>query len=595
MSEAIVVLDNEYRVITINPSAREFFSADRSPIGKDARDVFDLWPELAPHATGKSMESGEIIVRGDPLRAFMFTVSPVDDQYGSVAGRLIVLKDITQRKLAEEALRESEANLSMAQRIAHVGSWEWDLLQDRQVWSEETYRILGHQPGTDTGNVSQIISMIHPDDWEDIERKVRDCIEHDTLYENEYSITTEDGTVRYIRVLGEIVLDERRTPIRFRGAIQDITEQKKMERRLVQSEKLASLGEILSGAAHELNNPLTSVIGYAQLLALKDIPQEVKDKLGIIQAESTRCAKIISNLLAFAKEHRPKKEYLNVNDVIMESYELKKYELQVDNVVVKMNLSSELPETYADPNQLKQVFINLISNAHDAVKPNGRGTLTITSVLINDRIVLEFTDNGIGIQEAYKNKIFDPFFTTKEVGEGVGLGLSTAYGTINAHEGTIDVESGPGRVTKFTIEMPVIRETIGAPVSEKRAAKRPAGDVTILVVDDEKSLLEMMCEALQNEGYTVKSADNGKDAMELIRKRRFDAVISDIRMPGIDGAELYRFIFQHDPDLASKILFVTGDVLGRETDNFIRAIGNRCIEKPFAIGDLVTTVRKIVG
>ncbi len=381
----------------------------------------------------------------------------------------------------------------------------------------------------------------------------------------------------------------------IQGIIRDVSDAKRMGERILQMEKLSSLGGILSGVAHELNNPLTAIIGNAQLLTRKEIPSEYKEKLETIQKESIRCTKIVSGLLAFAREHKPERKILNINDIIMESCKLREYELRVDNVAIKLDLAADLPETAVDPFQFQQVFINLINNAHDALINKKGGTVTIGSRYMDGEVRIEFTDNGDGIPEENRKKIFDPFFTTKEVGKGTGLGLSIIYGIVAEHGGMIEVESKAGEYTKFIIELPVVRHVEPIVTHERKVLNKPAGNMTILIVDDEDTLREMITETLTGEGYFVESTNNGLKAVEILKKGKFDAVISDIKMPTMGGKELYAYLVNQNPDLAKRIIFITGDVLGQETQQFLNITGNRYIEKPFEIQDILVVLSEVLS
>jgi CheY-like chemotaxis protein/anti-sigma regulatory factor (Ser/Thr protein kinase) len=247
-----------------------------------------------------------------------------------------------------------------------------------------------------------------------------------------------------------------------------------------------------------------------------------------------------------------------------------------------------------DPNQIQQVFINLITNAYHALLEKGGGSLSIRSYHLEDKVFIEFADDGPGISPENLKRIFDPFFTTKEPGKGTGLGLSIVYGIIHEHGGSIQVASQPGHGAVFTVVLPIIWE--GTSREEPMAAitEKPRGRKVVLVVDDEESFRKMVVEALAEEGYAVDSAESGEQALELLRSHAYDAVVMDMRMPGLTGEELYRSIQGKDPKLASRIIISTGDVLGNETQNFLRITGARSIEKPFEINELLSVVWETV-
>jgi len=233
-------------------------------------------------------------------------------------------------------------------------------------------------------------------------------------------------------------------------------EQRRTEEQLIIADRLASIGELASGIAHELNNPLTSVIGFSQLLLGKDIPDEVKEDVKIIYSEARRAADVMKNLLIFARKHSPAKQLININDVIEKVLVLRAYEHKVENIQVVSRLANYLPLTMADCFQLQQVFLNIVINAeHFMRRESQRGTLTITTRRIGDIIRASFADDGPGIARENLGRLFDPFFTTKEVGEGTGLGLSICHGIITEHRGRVYAESEPGKGATFIVELPV--------------------------------------------------------------------------------------------------------------------------------------------
>jgi len=238
--------------------------------------------------------------------------------------------------------------------------------------------------------------------------------------------------------------------------IRDITERKRMEEQLIITDRLASVGELASGIAHELNNPLTGVIGFAQLLLDKDASDDVKEDVKIIYSEAQRAAQVVKNLLTFARKHAPVKQLVNINSIIQKVLELRAYEQKVSNIQVNTHFASDLSEITADYFQLQQVFLNITINAeHFMIEAHNGGTLTITTERTDDIIRASFTDDGPGIAEENLGHLFDPFFTTKEVGKGTGLGLSICHGIISEHGGRIYAESELGKGATFVVELPI--------------------------------------------------------------------------------------------------------------------------------------------
>jgi PAS domain S-box-containing protein len=342
------------------------------------------------------------------------------------------------------------------------------------------------------------------------------------------------------------------------AVVRDLREQKKaeaerraMQEQLMQAEKLSALGELISGIAHELNNPLTGVMGYSQLLLGSAAAPEAKKEIEKIHREAVRCQKIVQNLLTFARRRAPERKTIDLNALVDATLELRAYQLKVDGIEVVRELDENLPPTLGDFHQLQQVFLNIINNAHHALLEAGRpGRLVIRTSRGEGVVRVAVADNGPGISEEHLKKIFDPFFTTKEIGKGTGLGLSLSYGIVKEHEGRIEVASRPGAGATFTVELPIREEP--AQVQEAPAgaeAGLPAGSRSILVVDDEETILELLEAVLQGAGHRVETASNGRQALEKIRKVDYDIIITDVKMPDMGGQKLYESVSEIKPHL----------------------------------------------
>jgi len=260
----------------------------------------------------------------------------------------------------------------------------------------------------------------------------------------------------HLEITASPIFDEKGEVVGTVHITEDITERKKIEEQLIVTDRLASIGELSSGIAHELNNPLTSVIGFSELLLDRDVPDDVKEDLEVINREAKRTAGVVRNLLTFARKHDTEKQSVDVSNIIQKVLELRAYEQKVSNIAVNTRFAPDLPEITADGFQLQQVFINIIINAEHFMKEtHGRGTLTITTEQVGDVIRASFADDGPGIAEENLGHLFDPFFTTKEVGKGTGLGLSICHGIATEHGGRIYVESELGKGATFIVELPI--------------------------------------------------------------------------------------------------------------------------------------------
>ncbi|MGH9866915.1 MAG: ATP-binding protein [Candidatus Polarisedimenticolia bacterium] len=368
---------------------------------------------------------------------------------------------------------------------------------------------------------------------------------------------------------------------------------------LVQAEKMTAVGLLVSGVAHELNNPLAGVVGYSQLLLKSDTEERVRRGLEKINREAERCKKIVQNLQTFARKHKPQTDHIGINGILESTLELRAYQLKVDNIVVETDFDADLPKTMGDFHQLQQVFLNIIINAHQAMSTTGKaGALTLRTRRQDDEIVVDFEDNGPGIPAENLGKIFDPFFTTKEVGQGTGLGLSICYGIIQEHHGRISARNGRSGGAVFTVALPILEseETHEAPLPEPEAADpgAPRDRRNILVVDDELAIIDILYQVLRMDGHRVDTALNGIVALRKIEKERYDVIISDLKMPGMGGRELYERVKAMDLDLARRMIFSTGDVVNTDTRDFLEKSGNSYLQKPFDTDAIRRIVRSVM-
>ncbi|HZE89121.1 MAG TPA: ATP-binding protein, partial [Verrucomicrobiae bacterium] len=385
--------------------------------------------------------------------------------------------------------------------------------------------------------------------------------------------------------------------------VRDLREQKKaesdrkaMQQQLMQAEKLSALGELISGIAHELNNPLTGVMGYSQMLLGSGVSTEAKGNLEKIHREAVRCQKIVQNLLTFARQRAPERKMLDVNALVEATLELREYQLKVDGVEIVRDLAAELPKTLGDFHQLQQVFVNIINNAHHAMQDTGRaGRLTLRTERVGESIRVSIADNGPGIAEEHMSKIFDPFFTTKEIGKGTGLGLSLSYGIIHEHEGRIHARSGRGGGAEFQVELPVRTEAPGVPEAAVQVIiPQAVGSRHILVVDDEETILDLLESVLETSGHRVERAQNGRQALEKVSLTDFDIIISDVKMPDMGGQKLYECIAERKPHLKKRVIFSTGDTVNPVTQELFQRTGNHYLAKPFRLEEVDAIIARVV-
>jgi nitrogen fixation negative regulator NifL len=527
------------------------------------------------------------------------TITPVRDEHGAVTHFVAVKRDVTEQRRAEENLQDLyrlfRSLLENALDIITVIDGDGTIRYE----SPSVERVLGYVPGELVGRSA--FDFVPEEDAQKIaERIERAKGTPGSIASLEFRFRHKDGSWRVLEGVGK---DMRDDPV-VAGIVvnsRDITERKRVEEELqeqrearYQNEKLADMGSLLAGVAHELNNPLAVVMGYSSLLhkALEDGPRARWTEK--ISKAADRCVRIVRNFLALARQHPPERKEVRLNQVVEEAVELLAYPLRVDDVEVTLHLSPNLPVLWADPHQLHQVVINLITNAHQAMHgaPSPRRlTLTTAEDPAGGRVTLEVTDTGPGIPTEIQGRIFEPFFTTKPQGQGTGLGLSLCAGIVEGHGGTVRVESEAGRGAVFTVEIPVVVPPAAEPERPAAEALSARPGSTILVVDDEPEVGRLLADLLAADGYEVDAASNGAVALEKLESRDYDLILSDLRMPGLDGPGLYQEIERRRPELLSRFVFLTGDTLSAESRKFLERLTVPSLDKPFDFDE----VRRVVA
>ena len=374
---------------------------------------------------------------------------------------------------------------------------------------------------------------------------------------------------------------------------------KTTQTQLMQSEKLSAVGQFVAGVAHELNNPLTSVIGFSELLQATSTDPKQKDQLSRIASSAIRCHKIVHSLLGFSRQHEPERKLVNLHEVADAVLEIVSYDMRVNNVVLVREYASTLPSLLGDSHQLQQVVLNIVSNARQALETFRRdGRVVVRTGSTDTHVWMRIIDNGPGISPENLKKIFDPFFTTKPQGKGTGLGLSLSYGIVQEHHGSIRAESQPGVGTEFILEFPIADQPkvplLFRPDSVPPLPPKPRS-LRMLVIDDEESILTLIQDILRSEGHHVEAVGSGQAALELILQHDYDVIVSDWKMPGLDGMNLYRELLDRKPEAARRMLFMTGDVIKDSFQNFLKQHARTCLPKPFALREFHAAVAGIIG
>jgi signal transduction histidine kinase/CheY-like chemotaxis protein len=377
----------------------------------------------------------------------------------------------------------------------------------------------------------------------------------------------------------------------------DITDARRTQAQLQQAEKLAAMGQMVSGVAHEVNNPAAIISGFAQTLLLDDLKPDHQDVLRMIHDEATRIGRITGNLLAFARAGARERSLVDVNDIVRKTFALRSYHFTTLNVAVTLDLDPSDPQVWGHGGELQQLLLNLLINAEQALTSvdTARG-ITVRTRLGTDEVSIVCADTGPGIPTAIRHRIFDPFFTTKPEGVGTGLGLSICYGIAQDHGGRLSVESEEGHGATFTVALPRDPRSAARPhLPPATARPQAAGAVAVLLVEDEPGLRKAVARYLNRHGISVQAVAEGAAALRLLRTHDFDVILSDVRMPGMGGREFLERLRREHPDLTTRLVFTTGDTYAPDTAALLAEAGVPSIVKPFDFPRLEQLIREVVA
>jgi len=371
--------------------------------------------------------------------------------------------------------------------------------------------------------------------------------------------------------------------------LEDHTERRRLQEQLVQSEKMSAIGQLISGVAHELNNPLASVLGFADfLIESGEVPPALDEPLRVIQQEAQRAASIVKNLLTFARRQDQGRRPVAVGEVLARTVTLLRNQLIQLQAEPVLEVADGLPEVLASPNQLQQVFVNLINNAAQAIAATGRpGTVTVRARLWLDGVAVDVADTGPGVPPEISQRIFEPFFTTKQEGQGTGLGLSICQGIVKEHGGRLSLQSTGRPGATFTVELPAAPAAVAGTAAP--AAQAPV-HARVLVVDDEPHIRHYMRATLEAWGHTVEVAVDGQDGLQRALGGDYDLIFTDVRMPGMGGREFFETLRAGAPDAAARVVFATGDTISGDTLALLEQSGRPVLHKPFKLAELRATL-----
>ncbi|MCJ7514902.1 MAG: PAS domain S-box protein [Dehalococcoidia bacterium] len=522
----------------------------------------------------------------------------IRDAEGQPVGLLGISREITERRKSEEALRRSEERYRTILEEIEDSYFEVDLAGNLTFINDAVCHHLGYSREELLGMNYRAFTA--EGDTECVYQAFNEV--YRTGEPNKgflWNVIKKDGSIGFADASVSVLRDREGKIVGFRGIGRDMTERKKEEQKMLTSGKLASVGEITASVAHEINNPLTGVLGYAQLLTSRhDIPQDIKQDLDIIYEECQRAVKIVQSLLHFARQHKPDRSLTDISELVERTLELQIYKLRTSNIMLTTKLAADLPWVVVDYNQIQQVILNIVVNAMQAMaEVRHEGKITVATGMNKDYVRISIADNGPGIAKENINKVFDPFFTTKPVGSGSGLGLSVCHSIITEHGGNIRVESTNGKGATFIIDLPVatgdeavIKEK--AVAEKKRPRRRQKVGESILIVEDEPAIRGILTEVLSEEGYQVHTASSGKDALTKLEEGLHNIYIVDLKMPDMSGEQLYKIMKNKYTKASERVIFMTGDTITPETQNLLVSTGRPFLSKPFDYTELIKMVEE---
>jgi len=599
--DAIFVIDIETAgIVDANPRACAAFGYSREEFRHI--DLGTLGSGVHPHNQQGAMELFARAVAGEQLRVEWHSRNKAGGlRWQEVFGKRVTIggqdrilalaRDITDRKVAEEALCASEEQYRSMFNASIDGLALWNAAGEIVDTNPALWRMYGYSPDES--------SALPPGSWTGPSYHpefLRSVAAGESLH-LELTELRRDGSALELEVHG--------VPMQYQGKphvltiARDITEKRRsaaelarQRETLYQREKLAALGSLLAGVAHELNNPLSVVVARAVLLEERGDPATQAAALKIRTA-AERCARIVRTFLAMARQQKPERGPVAMNEVVSAALDIASYAIRRSNIDVEIDLSRNIPLILADADQLHQVLLNLIINAQQSLQgqPAPR-RIRVTSCFdsLADVVCITVADNGPGIPAHLRARVFEPYFTTKPIGIGLGVGLAVSLGIVEAHGGTLTVASPIEGGAVFTIALPI--GAVGAVGPDTAPPpKADAGQRTILVVDDEAEIRDTLAEILVGARHRVVTASSGREALERMTAEHYDAILTDIRMPDIDGRALYHEIERRWPGQAGRVIFVTGDTLASALREFVSESGQPVIEKPF----LPSEVRRVVA
>jgi PAS domain S-box-containing protein len=622
--DLIWLKDTEGVYLSCNTMFERFFGAKEAAIiGKTDYDFVDK--ELADFfrehdlkavAAGRPSSNEEQITFADNgHKAILYTTkTPMFGTDGKLIGILGIGRDISERKQSENQLLSLAQRLQLATSSARLGIWDWSVKDNSMVWDDLMFELYGLTRESFPSSIDAWMNGLHPEDKESAIAECQAALNGEKEFDTEFRVLHPDGTVKHIKGKGLVLRGADGNAERMLGINYDITEAKhaeeekyKLEAQLQQAQKMESVGRLAGGVAHDFNNMLGAILGYAEVAQDEvDSAQPIHGYLEEIRKAAARSADLTRQLLAFARKQTVSPKAIDLNDTVTNMLKMLQ-RLIGEDIHLTWQPSPDQCQIKMDPSQVDQILANLCVNARDAIEDTGQITIETGTCSIDadycaanleatpgDYVRLVVSDNGKGMDRDTLTHVFEPFYTTKEMGKGTGLGLATVYGAVKQNNGFINLYSEPGKGTTFSLYLPYYAGDTIRKQAEGEAEAVPRGQETILLVEDDAAMLDITAIRLVKKGYIVLKADSPGQAMELAREHHgaIHLLMTDVIMPEMNGRDLARSILTIHPGM--KRLFMSGytaDIIARHG---VLDEGVHFIQKPFSQADIAAMVREVL-
>ena len=536
------------------------------------------------------------------FRDLLLTARPFYDEEGRICGLVTATRDISERKRMEKKLQQEQ------QFVKSLVECFPDLIMvlnkegEFEFVSDRIKDVLGVTPAEYIGK--PVGQRIEPGDLAKLRAMFQAALAGQKDIEQiEIHAQHVNGTIKTVRVAANALYDEKGNIVGMVSSGRDVTESKHLEQQLADKEKFASMGQMMAGAAHELNNPLTAILGVSDLLRDRATDDATRRQIDLILQQARRAATIVQNLLAFSRPVVRGRTTLRLDEIVKEAISIERTNLERRNIQLKFTAPDGPLPIDADRKLLLQVFLNIISNAEQSISPaREQGHLAISIAREGDKIGVTFADDGPGIPADIIGKIFDPFFTTKRPGGGSGLGLTISLAVIKEHGGTIAVESKPGEGAVVRVMLPAATEMAATPepappVAKSAPALAQRGGLSghsVLVVDDEEGIREIVQEGLSGQGMKVHAVESSEAALAWLAANKAEIVVCDFNLPKMNGEKLFEELHGRLRLAAPQFVFMTGELVSSSVAERYQEMGARVLQKPFALSALAALIAELL-